>query len=108
VNLPTARKLIPRFTSLSATNPIPPRFQLDPVNRHLETIPFKKEAFVMTIEQKRQYEETDALRRILEGIKGRKFKLDCGHHVTFGHHIGSDITIFNGARFKIICSLCSH
>jgi len=62
----------------------------------------------MTTRQKRQYEETDALRRVLEGIKGRKFKLDCGHHVTFGHHVGSDITIFKGARFKNTCSLCSH
>jgi hypothetical protein len=62
----------------------------------------------MTIKQKQQYEETDALRQLLARLKGRKFKLDCGHHVTLGHLMGSDITIYNGSKMKIICTLCSY
>ena len=62
----------------------------------------------MTNEQARLYEETDSLRKILKCLKGRKFKLDCGHHVTFGYLLGNDITICNGSRLKIICSLCGY
>jgi hypothetical protein len=62
----------------------------------------------MTTKQKQKYEETDALRKFLKRLKGRKFKLDCGHHVTLGYNIGNDITIYNGANPRIICSLCSY
>jgi len=62
----------------------------------------------MTNEQARLYEETDSLRQFLDRLKGRKFKLDCGHHVTFGYLLGNDIIIYNGAKLKIICSLCSY
>jgi hypothetical protein len=62
----------------------------------------------MTKNQKELYEQTEILRRIIESLKGRKFRLDCGHHVTFGHNLGNDILIFNGKRTKIICSLCGY
>ena len=63
----------------------------------------------MTKRQERQYEDTEILRQILlKTLKGRKFKLDCGHHVTFGHNLGNDITIYNGKRVEIICSQCGY
>lgn len=63
----------------------------------------------MTSEQREQYESTDTLREILSKIlNGRKFKLDCGHHVTFGYHLGNNVAIYNGKKFKIICSQCGY
>ena len=62
----------------------------------------------MTREQKETYEDTEMLRKIVRKLEGRKFRLDCGHHVTFGYFIGNDITIFNGKNPKIICSQCSY
>ena len=62
----------------------------------------------MTKEQEKEYEETEALRKIICELKGKKFRLDCGHHVTFGHFLGNDITIQNGPRPQIICTLCSY
>jgi len=62
----------------------------------------------MTNEQKDTYQETEKLRQLLKPIDGKKFRLDCGHHVTFGHPLGNDITIYNGHRFKIICSQCGY
>lgn len=63
----------------------------------------------MTKEQAKAYQETDSLRRILtETLKGQRFRLDCGHHITWGHHLGNDITIYNGKKLKIICSQCGY
>jgi hypothetical protein len=63
----------------------------------------------MTNEQRRQYSEPELLKYILERVlKGRKFKLECGHYVTFGHNLGNDITVYNGREFKIICSQCGY
>ena len=62
----------------------------------------------MTKEQERKYEEPEALEHELQKLAGRKFKLDCGHHVTVGHFLGNDITIINGKHLKIICSLCGY
>lgn len=63
----------------------------------------------MTKEEKERYNRPEALRRILKRVlHGRKFLLDCGHHVSFGHNLGNDITIINGREFKIVCSLCSR
>lgn len=64
---------------------------------------------VMTKEEKCRYDRPEQLRDILKRVlDGRKFMLDCGHHCTFGTHLGNDITIINGREFKIICSLCGH
>ena len=54
------------------------------------------------------YQETDKLREIIQSLQGQKFKLDCGHHITFGHHLGNNIFIFNGKEIEIICSLCGY
>ena len=63
----------------------------------------------MTKEQEKEYQDTDTLREILlDTLQGMKFRLDCGHHVTFGHYLGNDITIYNGKAFKIICSQCGY
>ena len=62
----------------------------------------------MTQEEKSRYEDPEILRHILQQLKGRKFRLDCGHHITFGHNLGNDITIYNGKTARIVCSLCGY
>jgi len=62
----------------------------------------------MTLEEKSRYEDVENLKEAIEKLRGRKFKLECGHHVTIGHHLGSDITIYNGKRLSVICTLCSY
>lgn len=63
----------------------------------------------MTKEQKTLYRSTDELRDILgQALKGKKFRLDCGHHVSFFGFLGNDITIYNGKKLKIICSQCGY
>ncbi|MDY6839091.1 MAG: hypothetical protein SWH78_14085 [Thermodesulfobacteriota bacterium] len=63
----------------------------------------------MTKEQERQYQDPELLREILKRtLNGMKFRLDCGHHITFGEVLGNDITIINGKEFKVICSMCGH
>ncbi len=63
----------------------------------------------MTREQESTYQETGELRKILiQTLNKRKFKLDCGHHITFGCHLGNDITIYNGTELKIVCSQCGY
>ncbi len=63
----------------------------------------------MTNEQKKAYQEPELLRKILQRVlKNKKFILDCGHHVTFGIHLGNDITIYNGKVLKIICTQCGY
>jgi hypothetical protein len=63
----------------------------------------------MTKEEKSRYSEPEALRDILKRVlSGRKFMLDCGHHASLFHNLGNDITIINGKKPKIICSLCGH
>ena len=63
----------------------------------------------MTKEKKACYGEPERLGEILMRVlEGRKFRLECGHYVTFGTHLGNDITIYNGKKFKIICSQCGY
>jgi len=62
----------------------------------------------MTKAQKQQYQNPEALRDILNRLRGKKFKLDCGHYVTFGYFLGNDITIRNGKDVKIVCSKCGY
>ena len=61
----------------------------------------------MTKQQKEQYRPADDLRKILCQLKGMKFRLDCGHHVTLGHSLANDITIRNRSG-KVVCSLCGY
>jgi hypothetical protein len=70
---------------------------------------FSSKGGSMTKEEKSRYDEPEALRDILKRVlSGRKFMLDCGHHVSFGTNLGNDITVINGKEPKIICSLCGH
>jgi hypothetical protein len=63
----------------------------------------------MTKEDKAKYGEPELLRDILiRVLAGKKFRLDCGHHVTFGHNLGTDVTVYNGKKLKIICSQCGY
>ena len=61
----------------------------------------------MTQEQKAKYNHPDDLREFLKSLKGMKFQLDCGHHVTFGHHMANDITIRHLSG-RIVCSQCGY
>jgi len=61
----------------------------------------------MTKKQIAQYRETEELRMFFIQLKGMKFKLDCGNHVTFGHNLSNDITIRNYSD-KIVCSQCGY
>jgi len=48
----------------------------------------------MTKEKEVLYEDSERLKEILiKVLKGKKYRLDCGHHCTFAHHFGNDITI---------------
>jgi hypothetical protein len=69
---------------------------------------FEKGGESMTNQEEERYEDPQALRQIIQNLKGRKFRLDCGHHVTFGHHLGNHIVVLNGKEPQIICSLCSY
>ena len=54
------------------------------------------------------YEDPNILRVLINRFKYRKFILDCGHKVTFGYHLGNDVTVINGKDPGVICSLCGH
>ncbi len=63
----------------------------------------------MTKEQENEYQDVEVLKEILsKTVGGKKFRLDCGHHITFGHFLGNDITIYNGKELKIVCSQCGY
>ena len=62
----------------------------------------------MTKQEKEAYQTTEALRQFLTQLHNQKFSLDCGHHVTFGTNLGSNVMILNGRKPTIICSLCSY
>ena len=63
----------------------------------------------MTKEQEKEYQDVEVLKEILsKTVAGKKFRLDCGHHITFNHNLGNNITIYNGKELKIICSQCGY
>lgn len=62
----------------------------------------------MTLSQKKQYSDVEQLKTYLDKLKNKKYRLDCGHHITFGHFLGNDIVIINGKELKIICSQCGE
>ena len=63
----------------------------------------------MIEEQKAKYSDPELLRDILKRVlDGKRFRLECGHYVTFGHHLGNDVIIYNSKRLKIICSQCGY
>ena len=74
----------------------------------------------MTKEEKSRYSEPEALRDILKRVlSGRKFLLDCGHHVSFGSTLGKRHHHHQrqGAENHLLalralnqrrCSMCDH
>ncbi len=63
----------------------------------------------MTQKQKKRYQGADVLREILHReLHGRKFVLDCGHHITFGETLGNDLTVRNGKDLRVICAVCGY
>ena len=63
----------------------------------------------MTKAEKSKYSASQELKDILRRtLYGKKFRLDCGHHITFGEVLGNDLTIRNGKDFKVICALCGY
>ncbi len=61
----------------------------------------------MTTKEKQKYQSPDELRKVFNQIRGRKFRLDCGHHVTFNYFLGNDIHITNGKELEIVCWSCA-
>ena len=60
----------------------------------------------MTKSQKAVYQPAEKLKQIIRSHTGSKFRLDCGHHVTFGYFLGNNIIIINGKNLQVICTLC--
>jgi hypothetical protein len=61
----------------------------------------------MTRAEITKYDEPEALKAILQRtFAGLKFKLDCGHHITFNAVLGNDLIIRNGKKLTITCSQC--
>jgi len=61
----------------------------------------------MTKKEKAQYEEPKALKKILyRELQGKKFRLECGHHISFNETLGNNLVILNGKTLSIICLDC--
>ena len=61
---------------------------------------------VSSKKDKSEYASVEVLRDFINQLQGHKFKLDCGHHVTFGYFLGNDIVIKNGKELEIVCRDC--
>lgn len=63
----------------------------------------------MTRQQKQAYAEPEVLRDILQrALAGKKFRLHCGHHITFNAVLGNDLTVRNGKNLTVICAQCGY
>lgn len=64
----------------------------------------------MTKDQRLRYQGSEVLIDILhQELLGKSFRLQCGHHITFGHqNLGNDLTVRNGKVFKVICAQCGY
>ena len=62
----------------------------------------------MTKEKQAEYESVQSLKEAMQHLNGRKFRLDCGHHVTFNHNLANNIIIHNGKDLTIICTECGY
>ncbi len=63
----------------------------------------------MTKNQKAKYGQPELLKDILHReLYHKKFRLECGHHVTFNEVLGNNITIYNGKELRIICAQCGY
>jgi len=56
-----------------------------------------------------KYGDPEALKDILHRtLYKKKFRLECGHYITFGAVLGNDLIIRNGKDFTVICSQCGY
>jgi hypothetical protein len=63
----------------------------------------------MTSRKKQAYAEPEVLKDILKRVlAGKKFRLQCGHHITFNTVLGNDLTIRNGTELTVICAQCGY
>ena len=63
----------------------------------------------MTRQQKQAYAEPDILKDLLKRtLYRRKFRLQCGHHITFNTYLGNDLTVRNGKDLTVICAQCGY
>ena len=63
----------------------------------------------MNKEQKKQYQGPEVLKEILHReLYGKKFLLQCGHHITFCTTLGNDHTVKNGKELSVICAECGY
>ena len=62
----------------------------------------------MTKQQKSKYQPSADLLAVLKAMNGKKFRLDCGHHITLGSNLGNNLVILNGKEPRVICSLCHN
>ena len=63
----------------------------------------------MTRAEIAKYEKPEALKAILQrALAGLKFRLDCGHHITFNAVLGNDLIIRNGKELQLICTHCGY
>ena len=63
----------------------------------------------MTRAEIAKYDEPEALKAILQRtLAGSKYRLDCGHKITFNSDLGNDLIIRNGKKLKVICSDCGY
>jgi len=62
----------------------------------------------MTKAEKSAYQPAEKLKLLICSQFGKKFRLDCGHHVTLGHFLGNNIIILNGKNLRVICSQCGY
>lgn len=59
--------------------------------------------------EKASYGEPEALKDILrKALYKKKFKLECGHKITFGEVLRNDLIIRNGIDFTVICTQCGY
>jgi hypothetical protein len=51
---------------------------------------------------KDNYQSPESLRtKLKRALENEKFKLDCGHCITFNHVLGNNVVIINGKELKI-------
>ena len=62
----------------------------------------------MTKYQKKKYQPVNELIQQLSKLSGQKFRLSCGHHVTFNRYLANDIFINNGKELTVVCSDCGR
>ena len=63
----------------------------------------------MTRAEIAKYEEPEALKAILQRtLAGSKYRLECGHHITFNSVLGNDLIIRNGKTLKVVCTECEY